>query len=120
MSDYPSDVDFQHAKGRARERSLGLDEVCSSVKSRFKDHSSLHNVHILPQRDVDYRAYVFFDSDRNLSLAEDLGLRKQIQSFIRHELELLRCGAQTAIEFEFDSDENVKRSYEGDYFLRLR
>ena len=122
MTDVPSDADFERAKKLARERSRNLDSVCERVKERFKAHAPLYKVHILPQRDVDFRAYIFYRENGEIEMCEKNGVSQQIRDSIYAELERAGrgCRGEITVAFEFDSDENVEANFEGDYFLRLR
>lgn len=122
MSNIPSDADFERAKRLARERSRNLDGVCDRVKEHFKGTAPLHNVYILPQRDVDFRVYVFFRTDADIELCEVAGVSREIRDEVYAALERAGRGRRDDIKvaFEYDSDENVDRNFEGDYSLRLR
>jgi hypothetical protein len=122
MTGIPSDEDFARAKRLARERASGLDSVCERVIERFGESAPLHRVYILPQRDVDYRAYIFFREDKDVETCTRTGVAKEIQDFTCAELARVARGGrdEISVAFEFDSDENVARNFEGDYLLRLR
>ena len=118
----PSDDDFAKAKRLAKERSRNLDAVNKSVMLHFKDKCPLHYFILIPQRNNEFWAGVFYISDDDISICEKNGVSDQIQRFVYAELEQQGRGKREEIEiaFEFDSDENVNRNFEGDYFLRLR
>lgn len=122
MTKVPGEEDFERAKRLARERSRNLDAVCARVKERFGSRASLHSVYILPQRDVDFRAYVFFRTNDDLDRAEGTGVAQAIRDSVFTELERAGRGSrnEVTVAFEFDSDENVEANFEGDYLLRLR
>jgi hypothetical protein len=122
MSNIPSDEDFARAHKLAAERFRNLDRACENVKQHFKRICPLHNIHILPQGDVDFRAYVFVNKNTDLEACKHNGITQEIEDFVFKELELAGRGkkADTTVAFEWDSDENVLANYEGDYFLRLR
>jgi len=122
MTDTPSEEDFERAKRLARERARGLDSVCARVEERFGVQASLHSIYILPQRDVDFRAYVFFRTNDDLDRAEGTEVAQEIRDFVVTELERAGRGSkgEITVAFELDSDENVEANFEGDYLLRLR
>ena len=99
-----------------------LDDVSESVRREFKGKCPLYNVYILPQRDVTFRSYVFFNTSRDIEYCKSNGIVQQIIDFTYSELERVGRGSrdQIVVAFEFDSDENVIANFEGDYFLRLR
>ncbi len=118
----PSDEDFAKAKRLARERSRNLDAVNKSVMVHFKDKCPLHYFLLMPQRNNEFWAGIFFINDEDIAICEKNGMSEQIQRFVYAELERLGRGKREDIKvaFEFDSDENVNRNFDGDYFLRLR
>ena len=122
MTDIPSNEDFERAKRLARERSRSLDSVSFRVKERFGSKASVDCAYILPQRDVSFRAYIFFRTNGDLEKAADSGVTDDIGDFIYAELERVGRGTrgEITVAFEFDSDENVQEHFEGDYLLRLR
>jgi hypothetical protein len=122
MSNIPSEQDFARAKKLARERFRNLSDVSKSVRDRFKDICPLHNVYVLPQDDVDFRAYVFFNTDKDTEQSKRSGIIQELTNFLFEELERFGRGkkGEITIAVEVDSDENVTNNFEGDYFLRLR
>ncbi len=122
MTDIPSEEEFARAKRLMRSRFRGLDKVSELVKQRFKKIYPLHSFYIMPQRDVSFRAYVFFDRDEDIEACKSSGIVKEIIDAVYCELEYAERGKreEITVAFEFDSNENVARNYEGNYFLRLR
>lgn len=122
MTKIPSDEAFARAKRQMAEDSRGLDAVCRAVNARFEDERWFHRVYVLPQRDVEFRAYVFFKSDAELQDPEAKVWRARIENAVREELERNGRGERdkVSVGFEYDSDENVDRNFDGDYLYRLR
>lgn len=122
MSYIPSEEEFARAKRVMREESRNLDRVADNVERHFSSRCRLHMVYILPQRDVDFRIYIFFNTDNDLVISKQRGLTEEISTFVREELERAGRGQKESLKlaFEFDSDENVIRRFHGDYFDRLR
>lgn len=122
MRKIPSDEEFARADRLDKERSRNLDAVSKNVTEHFRDSCRLYKVFILPQRDVNFRAYVFFYRNTDVKECERSDSLRAIQDFILSELERQGRGKKEdiTVAFEFDSDENVTANYEGDYFLRLR
>jgi len=118
----PSNEDFTRAKRLDRERSRNLDVINEIVSGHFKKLCPLHYFILMPQRDNEFWAGVFFEKDEDISACEKSGITDDIQRFVYEELERLGRGERKNINvvFEFDSDENVKRKFNGDYFMRLR
>ena len=121
MNRIPSDEEFARAKQLMREDFRNLDEVSRRVKQHFRKQCPIHNVYILPQRDVNFRAYVFFEKDSDIELCKKSRMTDSIQDVVYSELERAGRGrkGEVTVAFEFDSDENVTAHYEGDYYLRL-
>ena len=105
-----------------REKSRNLDEVRNSVRDHFETLCTLHDFFILDQRDVDFRAYIFFETNVQVESAEKSSIKDEIKRFVYSELERLGRGkpGEIKVAFEFDSHENVETNFEGDYYLRLR
>jgi hypothetical protein len=122
MTRLPSEEDLDRAKRKMAERDRHLTQVCENVKNRFLSNCPLHNVYILWQRDVDFRAYVFFNTDTDVVECKSNGTITAIESAVYEELERFGRGkrGEIVVAFEYDSNENVDRKYEGDYLLRLR
>jgi len=118
----PSRDDLARAKARMAERDLHLSEISKIVTDRFQSECNLHNVLIIWQRDVDFRAYVFFVSDNDLEMAKSSGVMASIEQAVYEELERFGRGKQgdVVVGFEWDSDESVQRKFGGDYWMRLR
>lgn len=124
MSKYkiPSDEDFAKADKWMAEQDRHLTQVCENVKGRFLSVCPLHNVYLLWQRDVNFRAYVFFQRDADVVDCKANGITTAIETAVYEELERYGRGkrGEIVVAFEYDSDENVDKNYDGDYLLRLR
>lgn len=122
MTRIPSDEAFARAKRQMADDSRGLDAVCKAVNTRFDCERWFHRVYVLPQRDVEFRAYVFFKTNADFldSVANDR--KSRIENAVREELERNGRGkaAEVLVAFEYDSDENVEKNFDGDYLYRLR
>jgi hypothetical protein len=122
MNNIPTQEEFERASRIMKEKSRMLDVVRDAVRREFSERCPLHEFFILDQRDVDFRAYIFFKTETDLVASEKSGIREKLVDFIFSELERVGRGKRetTRVAFEFDSDENVRTKFEGDYFLRLR
>ena len=98
----------------------GLDGVAQRFQERFGSSSSLHHFEIIPQIDVDFRAYIFLVSNADLATCEADGTASRMKEFVREAVSLIHPSAAKSVAFEMDSFENVRRNFEGNYFLRLR
>jgi hypothetical protein len=121
-SDIPTPEEFERASRLAEERARNLDRVSKSVRAHFRRRCPLHNFYILDQMDVDFRAYVFFEREADITAMRESGMDVQIMDFVYAELERWGRGRRDEIKvaFEFDSDERVQAARHGDYSLRLR
>lgn len=122
MNKIPTEEEFANAKVKMKERLRNLDNVRRNVFEFFKDKCNLFKVSILYQKDVNFRVYVFFNTNADLEQSKINGIRDEMIDFTFVEFERQGRGSRNEIivEFEFDSDENVDRNYNGDYFLRLK
>lgn len=122
MSKVPSDEELDRASKMMEQQFSSLDAVKNNVVKHFKSECPLYDFRILPQGDNGFRAYVFFETDRDVEECKKNGIVDDLKDFVVQEL--IRVGRwtedKTIIAFELDSDENVTANYEGDYFLRLR
>jgi len=118
----PSEEAFARAKRMMAEDSRGLDAACSELNKRFEEAMWFHRVYILSQRDVDFRAYVFFKKDKDVEDSKGNGTTTAIEDAVYKALERYGRGkrSEIVVGFEWDSDENVDKKYDGDYLLRLR
>ena len=118
----PSEEEFARASKYMDEGFLHLEQVREAVLLRFRDTCPLYAFHIMPQRGVDFRAYIFFNTEKDIETCKNSGIAQQIIDFVYSELERVGRGTKAAIKvaFEFDSNENVISKYNGDYFLRLQ
>lgn len=122
MTNIPSDEEFERASRLMQQKFNHLDQVVASVKKVFMDVCSMHEFFILPQIDVDFRAYVFFEKDADITKCERDGTIQKIEEFVYSEIERAGKGrhGEISVAFEYDSHERVESKFEGDYFLRLR
>ena len=122
MSWVPSEADLARAKRKMAERDQNLSQVCEKVKIEFMNNCPLHNVYLLWQRDVDFRAYVFFRKEKDIESCQSDGTTIAIENAVYAELERFGRGkrGEIVVDFQYDSDENVVKKYGGDYLLRLR
>lgn len=118
----PTDEEFERASQQMREGSRNLDRVREMVLQTFKGKYPLHDFFIMDQRDVDFRAYVFFKENKDVEESRHSHIDQEIIECVYAELERAGRGKKNEIKvaFEFDSDENVEAKFEGDYYLRLR
>lgn len=118
----PTDEEFERASSQMKERSRNLDEIRGLFKQHFKNECPLHEFYIIPQLDVTFRSYVFFEKNSDIEKCKEEGIFQQIEEFVFEKLEIFGRGnrQETTVAFEYDSNENVEANYEGDYFLRMR
>src|SRR4051812_27357661 len=122
ISKIPTDEEFVRASRLMKESFRNLDMVREEVLRHFKGRCQLHNIWILPQMDVDFRAYVFFKKDEDVKASKSNGVQEEIIEYVYSGLERAGRGKRNAIKvaFEFDSDENIKVKFNGNYDHRLR
>ena len=118
----PSSEEFARASKHMEVRFRNLDNVCENVLHQYRSRCALHELWILPQRDVDFRVYVFFEKNKDIEVCQRNGIEQEIINAVYSELEAAGRGKQAdlTVAFEFDSDENATMNFDGDYFLRLR
>jgi hypothetical protein len=102
--------------------SQNVASVEAAIRRQFEKDGVLH-FYILGHLATGFDAKVFFCWDRQIAEAEASGLSARIAEKIHEGLRrvgLTLDGAAATVVFEFDSDERVKRHFEGSYYLRLR
>jgi hypothetical protein len=66
--------------------------------------------------------YIFFENEEDRLMAQEKGILKEIENY--HSGILREMGypfnKYPEVNYIFDSDENVRKNYEGNYFFRLR
>jgi hypothetical protein len=117
----PSEQDFARANVKMEESMRDLDKVRASIIERFSPLCRLHNVYVLPEGDLRFRVLFFLETGKDLREVERTHLNQTIVEFAYEEIERVGRGKskEVAIAFEFDSDENVKAHFQGDYWFRL-
>lgn len=124
MNKIPSAAEFEEAKRRAREIDKNVNAIRDSVQDYFRSicPNSSHSLYLIAEETERFRVYVFFEMDSDIQNGADSGAVEKILAFTYGELEKYgrRTKEDVVVEIEVDSDENVTRSFEGDYFLRLR
>lgn len=118
----PSKKDFERADAADAFRNRGLREVHDQTLNRFKN-DKLYEIFLFYSPAIDtFGVYVFYEFERHIKEAEESGLASRIQDAVIEELEKVGRGkrGELKVNFEFDSNENVEKNYEGDYYLRLR
>ena len=116
----PTDQERNKAKAMMRAEMRGLDDVDQRFREQFGSSCNLDHFEILPQIDVDFRAYIFLASDADLATCEADGTASRMQDFVREAISLIHRSSSKSVAFEMDSFENVRRNFNGNYFLRLR
>ena len=118
----PTDEEFARADALMRDRDRGLDEIRANVLNRFMN-IGVHEFYILYSSDSSiFTSYVFFENEMTKKRAFEEGVDAKIENFVRQQLIDIRgLGVDGQhLRFDFDTDENVRNNYDGDYFSRLR
>ena len=99
---------------------MQVKEDLFSESSLVKD--KIYKLFHLSQFGESLEIYVFFTSNNLLLHNLQNGTTENIKTFILEKLSDLGYFKEFSnnVMFVFDSDENVKKNYKGNYFLRLR
>lgn len=126
----PTEEDFARASRLMEERHRHLHEICEAVTRRFKTPwwgwfakpSPFHSIYLFCDSTADFRAYVFFQKNKDIHDCGANGVRKLVEESVYDELERFGRGKRgdIVVAFEWDSDQNVRKQSNGDYFLHLR
>lgn len=124
MSKIPSDEEFAQAKSHMRKLDRNMDQIDKNIRAFFKKiiPNQSHDFYILAEEEFSFRAYFFYNKNEDIKIFENRGSSQKLRCFVYEELERQGRGGKDDVKvaFEFDSDENVKSVFGGDYFLRLR
>jgi hypothetical protein len=122
MTKIPSDEELNRASKLMEVQFQNLDIVRQNVIRDLEQDFNLYDFRILPESKRKFRAYVFFHSNEQTLKFSKPGFAETIKAKIYEQLELNGRGTRNeiSVDFEFDSDENVKANFEGNYLLRLR
>ena len=103
------------------------DKIVSNAKDKIidwsRDKSSIYRVEwIPPVYGTSLDVLIVYKRDKDLQANIALGLVEQTKAEFLRILEEVGYFKENPrdVYFEFDSHENVKKNYEGNYFLRLR
>ncbi|HEY4312745.1 MAG TPA: hypothetical protein VGN12_25065 [Pirellulales bacterium] len=118
----PSEQEVARAMQAMRRESNWLYSAIKAIKRRVKKKFQLVDLHLLVEGKTKFRAYVFFKKDSDIHDRSLDGTIDQIKEVVYEDLENVSPlqRPDLTVEFEIDSDENVKKNYQGNYSLRLR
>jgi len=99
-----------------------LDEISQGALDHLQSQYPLARLQLFPDRQADFRAYVFFETDAQVAASESDGSRSVIEDAIYTSIANAGKGTRPGISvvFEYDSEQNVKENFEGSYHLRMR
>lgn len=99
-----------------------LDSAKARVLARYGKAAELHDIYFIPIPPHRIDVFCFFKTDKQLCHAMTCADHDQLQKIIIEELNAIKRGGGygESLRFEFDSHENVLRSYQGNYGHRLR
>ena len=97
-----------------------IKELLFSKNSPFKNE--IYELYYLSQFGESLEIYIFYKNNKTLLYNLQNGRTENIKTFILEKLNELGYFKEfnKNVLFVFDSDENVKKKYKGNYFLRLR
>jgi len=102
------------------------DKIVSNAKDKIidwsKDKSSIYRVEWIPPVHGLLQVLIVYKKDKDLQANIASGLVEQTKAEFLRILEEVGYFKENPrdVYFEFDSHENIKKNYEGSYFLRLR
>ena len=96
------------------------------LKSEIEKWSSqqgetIYKTAVIPQQKT-IEVYIFYKKNKQLAESQTNGIVERTKDEIKNILEKLGYFNEfdDTIKFEFDTHENVKKNYKGNYFYRLR
>jgi|CXWL01.1.fsa_nt_gi hypothetical protein len=97
-----------------------LEAAAAAFLGAFGESGRVYEFTLLPQIDVAFRAYIFFESDAEAQACRTSGLLERMRTFLTARLTPLDDQEEDLLALEIDSHANVVRAFDGSYFLRLR
>jgi hypothetical protein len=109
---------------RKEELQWDIIEKAKKILMEWSKYNNAHifTVHFVPMFDFSLEVYVFYESDNNIAQNQMTGITDKVkQTFLKAitDMGYMKHFGDN-ITFIFDSNENVVKNYEGNYFLRLR
>ena len=118
----PTEEEFARASAALERGSRGLSQIKENILCDYSQKYKLREFFIFDSTETSFRAYIFFEKEKDVSTAKAKGLLDEIKSIVYAELESVERGTRDKLNlaFEFDSHENVENKFDGNYFDRLR
>jgi hypothetical protein len=120
LASFDHDAAAERVREGVRQRNENVDLICKTILDRFRDKYALFRVFMFVGEPI--QVYLFFNTNEDVETCLKAGGIDEIEEVSRKAIELAGHGhgGKTHVTFKIDSDENVKRSYEGNYYLRMR
>lgn len=121
MRKIPSADAIARARAKSAEEMRNVGKVSANVFLRFEKQCPICIVEIYPGESPNFRVFVFFKTNEDVEAAKRDGTCQQIIDFTYEEFERFGRGKRDEIDviFEFDSEENVIKHYQGSYQARM-
>jgi len=118
----PTEEEFAQASASLEKGSRGLSQIRENILCNHSQRYRLHEFFIFDTTETSFRAYVFFERDKDVKNAKKNDVIEEVKILVYRELESAGRGARDKVDiaFEFDSHENVESGFDGNYFDRLR
>lgn len=87
-----------------------------------ENNARIFTMHFVPMFDFSLEVYVFYESDNDIIQNQTNGTTERVKQFflkVISDLDYMKYFGDS-ITFVFDSNENIAKNFEGNYFLRLR
>ena len=122
MNKIPTPEDFERATRIDKENNRNLSKVDANVVRHFRWKCKIVLFDIFYEgREFAFRVFVFFKKNSDIEAYRLNGIVQEIEEFVCDEL--VRQGRGTKgefkVAFEFDSEENVKTNFGGNYMARM-
>lgn len=129
-----TDEDFARADRLMKERERYFAEIKDAVIKRFQrpwwtgllkwfaKPCPLHSLYLFTDSTADFRAYVFLERKKDIKECQANGVCKAIEDYLYQQFERYGHGRRGEIEIamEWDSDEAVRKEFNGNYIERLQ
>ena len=99
-----------------------LDKAIPKIKNWSKvNHCRIYRINCVPHIGKSLDIYIFYKTDKELKRYRELSLLEATEDAIANSLTEIGYVKEfnNNIRISFDSDENVRKNYQGNYGLRL-
>lgn len=118
----PTDEEFARASALMAARDRKCAKIKKFVFQSLNNRAPLHDVYVFPGPNTGYQVYVFYKHESDIATCRDDGNEQLIKDAILEQCAAISNDLDHAptVAFTFDSHEQVKKQFNGDYYKYFR